>query len=145
MIRNEAEYREALARLKGEMERLEAQRGALRQTGLTPSQVKRVCDPMESFYLQLRDEIESYERFRRGEFGEIHNLRGIGQLLIGLRVAQGLSQRELAERLGVHESQVSRDERNEYSNITVERAIRIFEALDAELVSVVKNPSLEMA
>lgn len=144
MIRNEAEYREALTRLKGEMERLEAQRIALRRTGLTTTDVKRVCDPMESFYLQLKEEIESYERFRRGEFSEIHNFRGIGQLLIGLRVARGLSQRELAERLGVHESQVSRDERNEYSNITVERAVRILGALDAEVVSVVKSPSLEM-
>lgn len=144
MIRNEAEYREALERLKGEMERLEAQRGALRQTGLTTRDVKRVCDPMKSFYLQLKEEIEDYERLRRGEFSEIHNLRGIGQLLIGLRIAQNLSQRELAERLGVHESQVSRDERNEYSNITVERAIRILDALDAEVVSAVKSPGLEL-
>jgi transcriptional regulator with XRE-family HTH domain len=34
----------------------------------------------------------------------------IGQLLISLRIAQGISQRELARRLNVHESQVSRDE-----------------------------------
>jgi transcriptional regulator with XRE-family HTH domain len=40
-------------------------------------------------------------------------LRGLGHLLIALRIAQGVSQRELAKRLEVHESQVSRDERNE--------------------------------
>jgi transcriptional regulator with XRE-family HTH domain len=45
---------------------------------------------------------------------------------------------ELATLLGVHESQVSRDERNEYGSITVERASRILEALGVELVSGMK-------
>jgi hypothetical protein len=33
----------------------------------------------------------------------------------------------------VHESQVSRDERNEYFGITLERAIRILDALNVRL------------
>lgn len=37
--------------------------------------------------------------------------------------------------LGVHESQVSRDERNEYRSITVERANRILEVLRVQLTS----------
>lgn len=48
---------------------------------------------------------------------------------------RGLGQRELAACLGVHEPQVSRDERNEYRSISVERAERILEALEVELVS----------
>jgi transcriptional regulator with XRE-family HTH domain len=36
---------------------------------------------------------------------------------VALRIATGLTQRQLAETLGVHESQVSRDERNEYHGI----------------------------
>jgi transcriptional regulator with XRE-family HTH domain len=39
-----------------------------------------------------------------------------------MRIAQGISQRERARRLDVHETQVSRDERNEYFGITLERA-----------------------
>jgi len=35
-------------------------------------------------------------------------------MLAALRIARGVSQRDLAGRLGVHESQVSRDKRNEY-------------------------------
>src|SRR2546421_111291 len=42
-------------------------------------------------------------------------------------LAQGLTQRELAERLGISESLVFRDERNEYHDITVERAQRIMD------------------
>jgi hypothetical protein len=33
----------------------------------------------------------------------------------------------------VHETQVSRDERNEYHGITIERAAKILEALDVEI------------
>ena len=55
---------------------------------------------------------------------------GLGQLLISLRIAQGMSKRELARRLAVHESQVSRDERNEYFGITLERAVKVLDALD---------------
>jgi transcriptional regulator with XRE-family HTH domain len=81
----------------------------------------------------LEEEVESYERIKRGEFEDLDNLRGLGQLLISLRIAQGVSQRELAKRLKVHESQVSRDERNEYFGITLERAAKILDALMARL------------
>ncbi len=143
MIRNEPEYQEAVARLKEEQERLGVHRQELRKTGLSDEEIKRVCDPMESFHLQLMEEVDSYERLSRGEFGEFQNLRGIGQLLIGLRIAQGLSQRELAERLSVHDSQVSRDERNEYYNITLERASRILDALQVELRTTVKDAGMK--
>ena len=59
-------------------------------------------------------------------------------MLISLRIAQGISQRELAKRLDVHESQVSRDERNEYFGITLERAIRILDALNVRLRTTVE-------
>jgi transcriptional regulator with XRE-family HTH domain len=59
-------------------------------------------------------------------------------MLIAVRIAQGVSQRELATRLDVHESQVSRDERNEYFGITLERAARVLDALGARLRSQVK-------
>ena len=90
-------------------------------------------DPLESFHLQLKEEVEAYERLKRGEFEELDNLRGVGHLLISSRIAQGISQRELARRLGVHETQVSRDERNEYFGITLERAAKILDALNVRL------------
>ncbi len=50
----------------------------------------------------------------------------IDRPLIALHIALGLTQRELAARLG--ESLVSRDERNDYHGITVERSPRILDA-----------------
>ena len=40
-----------------------------------------------------------------------------------------MSQREIAQRLGAGEAQVSRDERNEYHGTTIERAQRVLEAM----------------
>lgn len=133
MIRNETEYKEAVARLAEERSRLAEHRARLKEAGLSDEEVKRVIDPMESFHLQLQEEVESYDRLKRGEFEELDNLRGLGHLLIALRIAQGISQRELAKRLDIHESQVSRDERNEYFGITLERAIKILDALGVRL------------
>lgn len=133
MIRSDAEYREALDRLDAEQRRLDAQREQLERMDLSTEQIKRAMDPLESFHRQLVEEAQSYERLRRGEFDEFHNLHGLGQLLIGLRIAKGLSQRELAQRLGAHESQVSRDERNDYHGVTLDRAARILDALGVDL------------
>jgi len=138
MIRNETEYQGASARLAEERNRLSEHRTRLKEAGLSDEEIKRVIDPMESFHLQLKEEVESYERLKRGEFEELDNLRGFGHLLISLRIAQGISQRELAKRLDVHESQISRDERNEYFGITLERAIRILDALNVRLHTTVE-------
>jgi ribosome-binding protein aMBF1 (putative translation factor) len=138
MIRNENEYQEASTRLADERHRLIDHRTRLKEAGLSDEEIKRVIDPMESFHLQLAEEVESYERLKRGEFEELENFRGFGHLLISLRIAKGISQRELAKRLNVHESQVSRDERNEYFGITLERAIKILDALDVRLHTTVE-------
>jgi ribosome-binding protein aMBF1 (putative translation factor) len=146
MIRNETEYQEASVRLADERQRLADHRARLKEANLSDEEIRRVVDPMESFHLQLKEEVESYERLKRGQFEELENLRGLGHLLISLRIARGLSQRELARRLNVHESQVSRDERNEYFGITLERANRILDALDVTLHTKVEMaPSLAMA
>jgi len=135
MIRNETEYKEAVERIAEEHKRLEAQVKELAAMKLSREEIKRAMDPLRSFHDQLKEEVESYERLKRGEFDEVHNFHGVGRLLIALRIAQGVSQRELAERLNVDESQVSRDERNEYHGIKLERASRILEALGVEVVS----------
>lgn len=140
MIRNEHEYQEAVRRLGEERERLAEHRERLEEMGLGAGEVKRALDPLRSFHEQLVEEVESYERLKRGEIGGIRNLHGLGRVLVALRIALGLTQRELAERLGVHESQISRDERNEYHGVTVERASKILDALGVDLRSAFEEP-----
>jgi len=142
VIRNEAEYQKAVRRIVDEQKRIEEHRTALDAEGFTAEQVQRAIDPTLSFHLQLKEEVDSYERLKRGDLGELMNLHGLGMTLIGLRIALGLTQREFANRLRVNESQVSRDERNEYHGITVERAAQILDALGVRLTSHFAEPVL---
>jgi hypothetical protein len=135
MIRNETEYQEALKRIADEKARLAQYAANWRAKGYGSDEVAALSEPLESFHLQLVEEVQSYERLKQGQFGEFENLQGLGQVLIGVRIARGMTQRQLAERLGVNETMVSRDERNEYHGITVDRARRVLEALGVRLVT----------
>jgi DNA-directed RNA polymerase specialized sigma subunit len=142
MIRNEIEYREALKRLQEGERYATNQQAELRDAGLTSEEVETVLEPAITFQAKLQEEIAWYENVRRGELPPLHALTGIGRLLIALRIARGLSQREFADRLQVSEAAVSRDERNEYHGITVERAQRVLDALDASTTTVVRMDNL---
>lgn len=97
--------------------------------GLTEEQVEKALQPSITFHEQLKEEVVYYERIRRGEFEPIINLHNLGKSLIAYRIYVGLSQQELADRLGVSASQVSRDERNEYYGATLERVQEVMEAM----------------
>lgn len=133
MIRTNAEYKDANLRLRRDKEVLAAQREHLITLGLTEREVERALEPTIAFHEQLLEEVETYERMVRGDITPIQHLSEIGLVLVGLRIAKGISQRQLAELLAVSESQVSRDERNDYHGITVERADRIIDALNGKL------------
>lgn len=141
MIRNEQEYHVARKRMEDDQQVAAQQRAALEATGLSPMEVERAMQPLLSFHAQLAEEISWYERIKRRDFGVLSRLTAIGRLLIALRIANGMTQRELAQRLGVDESQVSRDERNEYYGITLERAQRILDTLEVEVATRVVDPT----
>lgn len=140
MIRTDAEYRKASDQLERESATLKKQREHLESIGITGEQLDRAIEPLVSFLEQLKEEVLTYEQMKRGELGTLSSLTGIGRWLIGARIARGLSQKDLAERLEISESQVSRDERNEYYGITVERAQRIMDALGIRFTADAENP-----
>lgn len=135
MIRTDTDYRRALQRLADEAETLRAQREHLSDLGLTDEEVERAMEPLLSFRAQLEEEVEAYTRMKRGDLGPLQSLTAIGCWLVGARIARGLTQQELADRLGVDPSQVSRDERNDYRGVTTERAQRILEALGVRFIA----------
>jgi DNA-binding XRE family transcriptional regulator len=143
MIRTETEYKKALEHLARDADVLKAQKQHLLTMGLDGDELRRAMEPMESFVDQLKEEIEIYERMRRGDLGSLHNLTSIGRWLIGIRIAKGMTQRQLAGILEVSEAQVSRDEKNEYYGITVERAQRILEAFGVRFTATIEEPVIE--
>ena len=133
MIKTEAEYQECLKRLEGDLKVIQAHRERLEQFNLPDEQLALAMEPVMSFHEQLKEEVEWYERVKRRDFGVIRQLNEIGPLLVALRIANGVTQSELAKRLNVDVSQVSRDERNDYHGISIERAERVVNALGEEL------------
>jgi DNA-directed RNA polymerase specialized sigma subunit len=140
VIRTQAEYEEARRRLALDRDVAAQQRAALVAANLTPEDVERAMQPLLSFQAQLEEELAWYEAVRARRIPAIRNLTQLGRLLIALRIAQGLTQRDLAARLGVNESAVSRDERNEYHGITLERAQKVIEALGVPIATGIDEP-----
>jgi len=138
VIRTDKEFTAMKERLLQDEKLIKIQREELTKMGLTEEQIDRVIEPTICFYEQLKEEVSYYERIKRGEFDALENFLGLGKILIGARIALGLSQCDLANRLGVSEAQVSKDERNEYHGITVEKAQRILDALGIKLISTVQ-------
>lgn len=107
----------------------------MRKSGLSKAQIQLAIDPLASFALQLKEEVEEYEKIKRGEFGALENLEGLGRMLVAVRISKGIKQKDLAEKLGVKEAQVSRDERNEYYGASVEKIQKVLNALGVTLKS----------
>ncbi len=140
MIRTEKEYRASLSKLKQNEQAIEKQLEQLKNLGLSKDKIDLAMSPILNFYNQLKLEVEAYERIKARDWDFIYqlaDLQHVGKLFTALRIAYGLTQRELAALLGVSEAQVSKDERNEYHGISLQRAMRIMSALD------VSSPHLE--
>jgi DNA-binding XRE family transcriptional regulator len=144
MIRTEREYEEALRRLAEGREFAESQRASFETAGLVPEHVELAMSPTLAMLASMQGAISWYEQARQGKIRPLPNLTSIGLSLIALRIARGLTQRQLAERLGINEAQVSKDERNEYHGVSVERAQRVLDALEGSVsVAVTLAPADE--
>ena len=145
MIRTEAEYKSSKKHISDQEKVAESQREALFAQGFSEQEVEAAMEPLLCFHSQWKEEVVWYESVRDRQFSPVNRLTDIGRLLIALRIANGLSQKDLASRLDVSEAMVSRDERNEYHGITLERAQKVLDALDEKLTTSVDEPKRELA
>jgi DNA-binding transcriptional regulator YiaG len=139
MITNERQYRIT----KAELKRFEAALVALKASGPRPDVHPRIHQAMieanESQRDELREELERYDDLRSGRVAQrtLHSLRELPIALIEARIAARLTQRELAQRLGVPEQQVQRWEANSYSGVALDRLQEIADALQLQLLETV--------
>lgn len=92
----------------------------------------------EAIASQLSDleaEIAQYEALKTGtcEILEAESLTELPETLIKARIASGLSQRELGERLGLKEQQIQRYEATDYSSANLRRLVDVANALNVQL------------
>ncbi|AET67619.1 hypothetical protein Desor_2010 [Desulfosporosinus orientis DSM 765] len=129
MIKNESAYLKAVEKLKQDQEFIISEKKRFEEMGLNSEQIELAIQPLFSFHEQLKAEVEYYEKMKRGSFNPIYKFTDIGKTLIAYRIYLGMTQAELANRLGVSESQVSRDERHEYYGATTEKIETVMESM----------------
>lgn len=129
MIKTDSEYKYTKELIRRREEAFIESARDLAARGYTPGEVAKLHEPMRTFHMGMVEELEFYERLKRGDIGAVQGIGALGKLLIALRIAAGITQRELARRMDVHESQVSRDEYNDYHGITLGRAENIARVL----------------
>lgn len=129
MIKNETAYQKAQEKLKQDKDFIAKEKMRFKEMGLNDEQINMAIEPLISFHQQLKEEVEYYERIKRGSFNPIHKFTDIGKSLIAFRIYINMTQSELARKLEVSEAQVSRDERNEYYGATAEKIESVMSAM----------------
>ncbi len=120
-IRNERELRGAKTELELACRRQDTLGAWLKKIGVSPERQKENPDYQSNHHhiLGLRDAIWLYECDWEELAAKQFDFSELGQLLIVARVKLGITQRCLAEWVGVHESQVSRYERDAYAGASL--------------------------
>ena len=136
MIKNERQYRITRA----QVERFERTIKELRSRSQTESNVhpliaKAQEDAVSSQLEDLKREMREYESLKTSEFpiDELEVVSGLPSMLIKARIARGMSQRDLAERIGLKEQQIQRYEATDYASASLSRIREIVSGLSGEV------------
>ncbi len=138
MITNERQYKIT----KGEADRFRTALQGFKELelvrqGVDPVIVAAQRSSLEQQLKELEEQLTAYEKLKSGRVTRLfpESVRDIGQKLIEARIAQGLSQRMLAERLNMKEQQIQRYEQERYRTANLSRLAEVAEALQLDLVA----------
>lgn len=134
MIKNERQYRIAKTQAARFEKALKAFATESRNDRTThPRLIKAQKDAMQSELESLRRELTEYEDLETGTMRSpnLDYISAIPRDLIRARIAAGLSQRELAERLKMPEQQIQRYEAKEYESVSLARIAEIAKVLQS--------------
>ncbi len=139
MIKNERQYRitkAQAAKFEAALESFLAQSAGDKM--VQPRLLEAQADALRSQLESLQRELREYEEVKAGEIPppDLSYITVLSQDLIRARIASGLSQKELAERLGMPEQQIQRYEAIDYESVSLARIMEIAKALQAA------NPAL---
>ena len=132
MIKNERQYRITRAQAERFSQTLDSLRrhpGGAKE--VHPLIAKAQEEALMSQLADLEGELREYEALKAGTF-PVEELRVVDDLstaLIKARVAQGLSHKDLAERVGLKEQQIQRYEATDYASASLTRIREVADAL----------------
>ena len=134
MIKNERQYKIT----KAQATRFSNALDSLRQrpdndNGLHPLIAKAREYAVRSQLADLEGDLREYEALKAGDFqwDSLKVVADLPSILIKARIAQGLSQKELAERIGLKEQQIQRYEATDYASANLARIKEVVNAFGA--------------
>ena len=85
---------------------------------------------------QLEDELREYDQVKSGKLTlpHVERLNQIAPFIAMVRIAKGVSQTELARRLGVSKQVISRYEEGDYQTVSIGRLQEILDAIGIKTV-----------
>lgn len=136
MITNERQYRittAEVARFKKALEHMQTEK--VGRPGVHRRLIQAEREGLESQLQDLQHELEEYEALKHGDVSRItvDSFDELGIGLIKARIAAGLSQKALAERLGLKEQQIQRYEAERYISASYRRLQEIVRALSVSV------------
>jgi ribosome-binding protein aMBF1 (putative translation factor) len=150
VIKNEREYRITTAQANKFEQALSQLDTSQAPAGLHPLIQRAQWDALQSQLDELREQIAEYESLKSGQQAVIslNSLEELPRALIRARIAAGLTQRELAERMGLKEQQIQRYEATEYASADFARINEVARALGLQVredifLSNSRHPSAE--
>lgn len=148
MIKNERQYRVTQTQAK-KFEQALAQfdKNLDKREEVHPLLWKAQRDALQSQLSDLREELEEYEALKSGKRAvlELESLEELPLALIKARIAAGLSQKELAQRLGLKEQQIQRYEDTEYASASFARLVEVSQALGINIREDVFLPNAQVS
>ena len=132
MITNERQYRITRSNAEKFQKALAAFDSDVRvRDGVHPRLVQAEREALESQLSELTAEIVAYERLRSATppVISISSFEDLADGLIQARIAGGLSQKELAEKLGLKEQQIQRYEAERYASASYQRLREVADAI----------------
>jgi ribosome-binding protein aMBF1 (putative translation factor) len=135
MIQNERQLKITRGRLEQFRKSLNELETSARPKDIDPLLWKAEQDAVTSTIEELEEDIKSYENLKAGKVKtvKVASFDDVPKALIQARIAQGLTQKELADKLGVREQQVQHDEEILYSSASLSRLKRVAEVLGLEV------------
>ena len=144
MITNERQYRITRNKAKRFARAIkEFDANARERSDVHPRLIQAERDAIESQLADLREELAEYERLQSADVSVITevSIDGLADGLIKARIAGGLSQRGLAECLGLKEQQIQRYEAERYASASYKRLCQVAHALGVRIENKILLPS----
>src|SRR5437867_2108395 len=116
MIKNERQYRITKAQAEKFDAAIRNLEAAPQDKRVHPKLQKAQLDALRSQLSDLQKDLEEYEALKSGKRRviELDSFEDLPRVLIQARIASGMSQEELAKRLGVKPQQIQRYEATDY-------------------------------